>query len=248
MMNYIMKIAYDGTRYNGWQRQGNTDNTIQGKIERCLCEITGKNIDINGAGRTDAGVHAMAQTASFSIDEPIDTDDVLMSLCRLLPRDIAVTSLEPAPPRFHARLNAKGKIYRYTICTSPASPVFAKNHVFHHPEPLDIPSMHNIAASLCGTHDFAAFCDNKHMKKSTVRTVLSISFRNRSDQMGNAFLDIIFEGDGFLYHMVRHMTGVMIYHGEHSILPVPDIFGMTALPVYYPLAPAKGLTLEEVIY
>ena len=248
MMNYVMEIAYDGTKYNGWQRQNNTSVTIQGKIERCLEEILGCYTPINGAGRTDAGVHAMAQTASFNTSEPIDIATVFTKLCERLPQDIAVISLKAAPDRFHARLNAKGKIYRYRICTSVASPVFMKNQVFHHPQPLDIDYMKKTAALLCGSHDYAIFCDNKKMKKSTVRTVNSIEFIQWTDEMNNTFLDITYIGNGFLYHMVRHMTGVIIHHGENKNIPSQDVFNMSELPDYYPLAPARGLTLVKVLY
>ncbi len=248
MATYKMKIAYDGTRYNGWQRQKNTPDTIQSKLERCLGEIIGTSVEIQGAGRTDAGVHALAQTASFCTDCPIDLENTRLLLCGMLPRDIAVLSLEPAAERFHARFNSKGKIYRYRICTSAPSPVFMRNYVFHHPQPLDISTVINTAPLLCGTHDYAVFCGNPHMKKSTVRTVDSIEVKQWSDDAGNAFVDLIFSGDGFLYHMVRLMTGVLIYHGEHPTQRLPEIWNIAKLPENYPLAPAKGLTLVEVIY
>lgn len=242
MINYRMTIAYEGTRYDGWQRQNNSQNTIQGKLERCLTDILGETITINGAGRTDAGVHAIEQVANFQTSSDISPVEIRSRLCTLLPEDIAVTALIKAEDRFHARLNAKGKVYQYGIYLDQASPVFDRKFVFHHSDPIDIKYMKQTSEFLIGTHDFALFNDNKKIKKSTVRTIYSIDF----EQTGNE-LKITFTGDGFMYHMIRRIMGMLIHAGERREIP-KDIFHLTKWPVEWPLAPAKGLTLVKVIY
>lgn len=241
-MNYKMIIAYDGSRYNGWQKQNNTKDTIQGKLERLLQELTGEHVEVQGAGRTDAGVHAQGQVASFQLLTEVDSLILHKSLCERLPEDIAVLSLEKASERFHARLNSTGKEYCYRIYLSQESPVFLRKYLFHHPEPLHIDTMKKTAVNLLGTHDFAIFNDNKKFKKSTQRTIYSIDF-----QENNALLEITFTGDGFLYHMVRKMMGMLIHSGETGEV-IDTIFELDKFPAHWPLAPAKGLILKKVLY
>lgn len=248
MKNYKLTICYDGTRYLGWQklgRRGSKDyaRTIQGKLEAVLSKMTGEEIEVSGAGRTDAGVHAAAQTANFRTGFDAAPGEIKAYLNRYLPEDIAVTAVEEAPERFHARLNAKGKIYRYRVNNAPVPDVFRQRFEYQVAEPLDVSAMEAAAARLCGTHDFRPFCASKRTKKSTVRTVWSI----RVEGEGNK-LDIVFHGDGFLYNMVRILTGTMIEAGLHRLRPqeIDDIFG-GARPAGY-TAPAKGLTLEHVEY
>lgn len=243
MYTYKLTISYDGTRYDGWQRQKNTSMTIQGKLEYFLGLFFNHPVKIDGAGRTDAGVHALNQTASFNTDEKADCNELFKFLARSLPKDIAVTAIEIIQGRFHARLNAKGKIYRYRIYTGTSSPVFTRNYVFHHPDSLDTDILSQVSKKFIGIHDFKAYCDNPHMKKSTVRTISDIKITNE-----NGFIDITFTGDGFLYHMVRHLTGAMIYYASNPNLIIPDMFSFEKCPKEWPLAPAKGLTLVNVIY
>lgn len=243
-MNYYkMTIAYDGSKYDGWQKQNNTSKTIQEKIENALSAILDTTIEINGAGRTDAGVHALMQTASFSIAGEIDCSLLCRKLADILPFDIAVLSIDKMNGRFHARLNATGKIYRYRIFTGYASPVFDRSFVFHHRDKLNLDIIRKVADEFVGTHDFKLFQDNRHMKKSTVRTIHSIHVDSHDN-----YIDITFTGDGFMYHMIRHLVGIMLYYASEKE-PVPDnFFNIDVRNKNWPLAPAKGLTLVKVLY
>lgn len=243
MYYYKIDISYDGTKYNGWQRQNNTSDTIQSKIEKALSAILGVTTEIDGAGRTDAGVHAKHQTASFCVNNPLDCDSLLQKLAKILPHDIAINSVIAMPERFHARLNARGKIYQYRIYTRPESPVFERNYCFHHSDKLDSAIMRTIAECFVGTHDFKLYQDNRHIKKSTIRTIYDISIEEN-----NGFIDITFKGDGFMYHMIRHIVGIMIYYAKTRETIPADFFSLTERHKKWPLAPAKGLTLISVIY
>ena len=203
MKNFKLTIQYDGKRYNGWQRQGNTDKTIQGKIEQILSKMFGHAVEINGAGRTDAGVHAQAQIANVKINTDKNAEEIQDYLNEYLPNDIAITACEEMPERFHARLNAKGKHYCYRLCDGGVPDVFMRNYVCAWPNDLDMERMRKAAKYLIGTHDFRAFSSvNKRFKKSTVRTIDAIEI-TRTKQT------ICFDlyGTGFLYNMVRIIVG-----------------------------------------
>ena len=173
-MNYKLTIQYDGARYDGWQRQANTDNTIQGKLESVLSRLAGKPVEVNGAGRTDAGVHALGQIASVKLPGERTPEEVLRYVNQYLPEDIAVTAVERVDDRFHARLSAKGKAYRYAIRMGSTPDVFRRKYQYRVEAPLDVGEMTKAAQLLCGTHDYRSFCSNKRYKKSTVRTVLPL--------------------------------------------------------------------------
>lgn len=149
-MNYRLDIQYDGTRYNGWQKQKNTDQTIQGKIEAVLSKMMAVPVEIQGAGRTDAGVHALGQVASVHLDTPYTPDEIRAYLNRYLPEDIGIIAVRPAAKRFHARLNAVGKHYDYRIATDPSLHVFERKYMYSFTEPLDLHSMKIAAAHLTG--------------------------------------------------------------------------------------------------
>lgn len=208
MAVYKMQIQYDGRRYNGWQRQRNTDNTIQGKIEEILGRILSETVEIQGAGRTDAGVHAIAQVASFHTAQKEDVKKWKHELNHYLPKDIRILAMEKEQGRFHARLSATGKTYRYQIDNAPVFDVFARAYCMRVEPPLLIERMKRAAALLTGTHDYKAFCGNPRMKKSTVRTVDSILI---TEEQGK--IRIEYHGDGFLFHMVRILTGTLIEVG-----------------------------------
>ena len=211
MPTYCLTLQYDGSRYNGWQKQGNTSNTIQEKLETLLSRLYDTPVEIAGSGRTDAGVHALGQTASFRIPDQKDSYTCVKLRCLLnqyLPEDIRAIACEQKEDRFHARLLAKKKIYEYRIDTGETADVFCRRYALHIPEPLDLETMKQAARVLTGTHDFKSFCSNKRMKKSSVRTIYQIDFL----QEGN-LLTIRYCGDGFLYHMVRILTGTLIETG-----------------------------------
>lgn len=243
--NYRMTLQYEGTKYNGWQKQGNTENTIQQKLETILQKLDGEEVEVRGSGRTDAGVHAVGQVASFALEHPLPAGEVMDYINRYLPRDVGVVALTEAGPRFHARLNAKGKWYRYRIHQGNVPDVFGRRYSWPCAEALDVAAMEAAAAHLVGKLDFQSFCDTKPGKKSTVRRVDSITFSREG-----ADLVIDFRGEGFLYHMVRIMTGTLAEVGAHRLLPgqLPGILAAKDRKQAGPLAPACGLTLMEVTY
>ncbi len=246
--NYRLIIKYDGTRYNGWQRQGTTANTIQGKLEDVISRMCGERIEIAGSGRTDAGVHAIGQVANFKADINMSVQEIKEYLNEYLPEDIAVTSVKIVSERFHSRLSAKKKTYMYRIYTGADKPVFDKRYVYVSEEmniTLDIDAMERATEYLIGVHDFKSFCGNKHMKKSTIRQIYSIEFCEKEDE-----LCIYFCGSGFLQNMVRIITGTLIEVGEKKINPedMKTILDGKDRQLAGVMAPAKGLTLMEVEY
>lgn len=244
-MNYKLTIQYDGTRYDGWQKQGNTDNTIQGKLEGVLSRLAGQPVEFHGAGRTDAGVHAEGQVASVKLPEARPASEVMAYLNQYLPEDIAVVAAAEAEDRFHARLNAKGKVYRYAIRLGDTPDVFRRKYQYRVEAPLDVAAMEQAAAKLTGTHDYRAFCANKRYKRSTVRTISAIDIKTDGSDM-----TITFHGNGFLYNMVRILTGTLLEVGQGQRDPEE----MTAILASLDrsragkTAPAQGLTLVKVEY
>ena len=184
-MNYKMILRqYDGTRYNGWQKQGNTDNTIQGKLETLLSRIAGEPVEIHGAGRTDAGVHAAGQVANAKFHTDLSDEELLQTINHYLPEDIEVTSLARMPERFHSRLNAVDKTYEYRIVIDGRKHAFERKYVYFPEAPLDVEKMKEASKAFIGTYDFRSFCANKRMKKSTVRTITElISAGERRDSL-----------------------------------------------------------------
>ena len=244
-MNYKLTIQYDGSRYDGWQRQGNTGNTVQGKVESVLSRLAGEEVEIHGAGRTDAGVHALGQVASVRLPDGLTAGEILSYANRYLPEDIGVTAVEEADQRFHARLSAKGKVYRYSLRLGSVPDVFRRKYQYRVEEPLNLSEMKRAAALLTGTHDFRAFCSNKKYKKSTVRTIHEIGISCEGDD-----LTLTFRGDGFLYNMVRILTGTLLEVGlgERRAEEMSAILEGKDRAAAGKTAPAQGLCLVEVIY
>ncbi len=244
MRNIRLDICYDGTRYNGWQRQTSHDNTIQGKLETALSRILGEPIEISASGRTDTGVHARGQVANFHTESPMDCGELLSELRKYLPEDIGIYSCREVSPRFHARLNALEKTYQYRVWNSELPCVFDRRYVAVMEEKLDVEIMHEAAQLLLGTHDFSAFCANKKMKKSTVRTIKSFSV----ERVGNEIRFTV-TGNGFLHNMVRILVGTLVEvgRGERSMESIPELFGAKREQAGF-LAPGKGLCLMEVRY
>lgn len=245
--NIFIKIQYDGTRYSGWQRQGNTDNTIETKISTVLSMMLGKNepIEIHGSGRTDAGVHAMGQVANFHVDTELSPEDIKLYLNKYLPEDIKVISAGEASLRFHSRLNAKKKTYVYKIDNGSKADVFLRKYTWHIKEKLDVSKMRELSTSFMGEHDFASFSDMKAGKKSTVRCIDEISIDCVDD-----IISIEFTGNGFLYHMVRKLTAAFVEVGlsNKNIDEIIEILNKKDKNSFKELAPAKGLMLKEVFY
>ena len=244
MPNYKLILQYDGSRYRGWQRLADSDMTVQGKVEAVLARTFGEAVEVHGSGRTDAGVHALGQCASFRTVRDLPPEEVLAALRAYLPEDIGAVSLEYAPARFHARLSAAEKTYRYRVWVTEAPCVFERRYVYVLPGDYDLSAMEAAARLLEGTHDFRAFSAVK-TKKSTVRTLSRISIERVGDE-----LRFEFTADGFLHRMVRILTGTLLEVGRDERSPgqvaallaegIREEAGFTV--------PAKGLCLMEVRY
>ncbi len=249
MRNLKLVIRYDGTRYLGWQRQREEDprkpRTIQGKLEELLSRLTGERVAVIGACRTDAGAHAAGQVANFHTTSPLPHDELLAYFARYLPEDIAVVSVEEAAPRFHARYLAKRKRYAYRICTTPYPEVFRRRYMLHDPAPLDPEAMRAAAGLLIGEHDFRSFTSLKSKEKSTVRVLHALKIE---DQEGG--VELLYEGDGFLYNMIRIITGTLLEvgHGRFKPQDFERILELRDRSAAGPMAPALGLCLLEVLY
>ena len=245
MYNYKLTIQYDGTRYRGWQVQGNTDQTIQGKVEGVLSRLTGQPVELHGSGRTDAGVHALGQVANVKLPRPFDPSELLRELNRYLPADIGVIAVEPAPERFHARLNAHSKTYRYRIWNSEIPNVLERSYLYPLPEPLDVAAMEQAAADLVGTHDFRSFCGLKRFKKSTVRTITDITITQHGSEVR-----LEFTGNGFLMRMVRILAGTLVEVGlgQRAADAMPAMLVAQDRAAAGPALPAQGLALVRVEY
>jgi tRNA pseudouridine38-40 synthase len=242
--NYKMIICYDGTRYFGWEHQPDKE-TIQGKLEAVLSRMCDKGVDVTGAGRTDAGVHARAMCASVKMDTPLSPEEIKDYMNRYLPDDIAVREVRIASDQFHARYKAIGKTYRYTCYIGDSKPVFDRKYMAVLDFKPDIEAMEKACGFLTGKHDYKSFCGNSHMKKSTVRIVDSIVINVKKDT-----LTITFHGTGFLQNMVRIMVGTLLEVGRGRYAPehVKEILEACDRTQAGPTAPACGLCLICVDY
>lgn len=245
MNNYRFKIQYDGTRYRGWQRQKNGFDTIQGRIEQVLSRQMGHPVEIDGAGRTDAGVHAREQVANVHLDYNGTTEELRECLNEYLPEDIRILEVEIAGERFHSRLNATGKVYEYRLCKKGCFDVFARKYQWQMEELLDVARMKEAAGLLLGEHDFKGFCTKASRKKSTIRRIDAIDI----EETENAVI-LHFFGNGFLYNMVRILTGTLVEigTGTREISTIEEIFERKERVLAGMTAPAKGLTLVRVKY
>lgn len=255
MQNYKAVLQYEGTRYQGWQKQDSTHNTIQGKLEELLSRLEGSKVGVQGSGRTDAGVHAAGQVINFRLKTEKSPAQIMEYMNFYLPEDIGVISVEKADERFHSRLNAKEKTYCYRVLNTGVPHVFDRRYVHVVEEKLDVEKMRQAAALLEGTHDFKAFTSNKRSKKSTVRTMDSITIERRKSVFGNREgekdeIYFTFKGNGFLYHMVRIIMGTLLEVGTQKKKPeeIADILAKGKRENAGELVPAKGLTLMEVRY
>jgi tRNA pseudouridine38-40 synthase len=241
---YKFTIAYDGTRYFGWEHQPDRD-TIQGKLESVLERMTGTFTDLQGAGRTDAGVHARAMVAHAVFETKLSCEEIRDYFNRYLPEDIAVKDVVVASDRFHARYKAVGKIYQYTCFDGPVKPVFDRKYVTILKESPDVEAMQKAAAYLTGEQDYRSFCGNPRMKKSTVRIVDTIEITKKS-----GYIRFRFHGTGFLQNMVRIMVGTLLEVGYGRLQPEDMVRILEARDrkVAGPTAPPQGLMLLKVEY
>ncbi|WP_027109099.1 tRNA pseudouridine(38-40) synthase TruA [Lacticigenium naphthae] len=245
MRNIKMLIEYDGARYLGWQRLGDSGKTIQGKIENILTEMLGTKIEIVGSGRTDAGAHAKGQVANFKTTTDMDLTAMRDYLNRYLPRDIIIKELEEVPERFHSRYHAVGKKYSYYVWNTVVPSAFKRNYSYHYPENLDIDRMTAACDRLVGTHDFLGFSSLKKTKKSTVRTINEITIYKEGDLIHFTFI-----GNGFLYNMIRILMGTLLEIGAGMTEPeyIDSIFESGIRSDAGMTVPSQGLFLDEVYY
>ena len=245
MKNIKIVIEYDGTDYHGWQCQANLP-TVQKTIEDALRQITGESIKITGSGRTDAGVHAMGQVASFLTETQLDPETLRKALNSTLPRDISIIKAQEVPDDFHAQFSSRSKVYEYRIFNRQHPPALQRNRAWHIPEKLDAGKMKEAAAYLEGTHDFSVFATADITVKTTVRTVERIHVKKTRE--GIILVEI--EADGFLKRMVRMITGTLVQTGRGKLSP--EGFGQILAEgektkdVF--TAPPQGLFLKKVIY
>jgi len=243
--NYKMVLSYDGSRYFGWEHQPNTPMTIQGKLEQVLSRMTGQEVEVIGAGRTDAGVHARGMVANAHFETEFSEEEIRDYMNRYLPDDICVREVRQASDRFHSRYNALGKTYRYTCYVGGGKPVFDRKYVYVPEEQPDVERMRAAAEYLTGTHDFASFCSNPRMKKSTVRKVDCIEISRKG-----AYLYFAYHGTGFLQHMVRILTGTLLEvgYGKREPENMAELLEVRQRSQAGFTAPAKGLCLLKVDY
>lgn len=245
MKNIKIIIEYDGTDYHGWQCQANLP-TVQKTIEDAIRQITKEKAKITGSGRTDSGVHAMGQVASFFTETQMDSETLRKALNSTLPRDISIIKAQEVPDSFHAQFSSRSKVYEYRIFNRPHPPALQRNRVWHIPEKLDTGKMKEAAAYLEGTHNFSVFATADITVKSTVRTVKRVHVKKTRE--GTILIEI--EADGFLKRMVRMITGTLVQTGRGKL--TPEGFGQILADgkrtkdVF--TAPPQGLFLKKVIY
>ena len=246
-MTLKLTVEYDGTDYVGWQRQPN-GLAIQQLLEEALTPIEGRELTVHGAGRTDAGVHALAQVASVTLAKEIAEPTLHRALNAVLPADVRVLAVETAADDFHARFSARTKTYEYRIVNAPFVSAFLQRYAWHVAQPLDIEAMRAAAAPLIGTHDFAGFQAAGSSVATTTRTIVALEL---DDGVGfDVPLVLRVTGDGFLRHMVRNIAGTLVEVGlgrwdPWRLLTVLDSRDRTRAG---PTAPARGLFLTQVTY
>ena len=247
MRRIRITVSYDGADYHGWQIQPGLA-TIQGALEIALTEMEGSRVHVEGSGRTDAGVHALAQVAAFSFTNPIPVANLRKALNRVLPRDIRVIHAAEVFENFHPRFDAVSKTYEYRILRVEVCPPFERRYVHHHPYPLDENAMIDAAPLLQGEHDFSAFAasdDRDEFGRSKVRRIFSSTL----DRCGDHMIYRV-RGSGFLKHMVRNMVGVLIEIGKGNLTRDDLIARLQpdSKILAGPAAPARGLFLIGVDY
>ncbi len=251
MRTIKLLIEYDGTDFNGWQRQASPRRTVQAEIEKALQKIFGRKIILYGAGRTDSGVHALGQNAHFLSSSAMPVEKIVRALNGNLPPDIAIIEAEEAPAGFHAQYDARTKIYRYTIINRAERNACYRRYVLHVPQKLNLTRMRQGSRDLIGQKDFRSFQASdpavlkKGKRRSSVRRIKRIDFKKRGDMI---FIEI--EADGFLYKMVRNIVGALLEIGlghlrTDSIRRILKQKDRSASP---PTAKPQGLCLVEVKY
>jgi len=243
-------LAYDGTDFSGWQIQPSAE-TIQGALATAIGRVTGEKVLPQGSGRTDAGVHALGQVASFAVESPIPTGNLLIALNDVLPPSIRILDVREVEPDFHARKSAHAKTYRYRIYRGDICPPFLARYVWHHPYPLDEDAMADAGRLVVGEHDFTSFAavDPERGREdeavSNIRNIFCSSWGREGEE-----LIYTVRGNGFLHHMVRNLVGTFVLVGKRSLRPedISRILAAKNRSAAGPTAPANGLYLVNVEY
>ncbi|HBY20730.1 MAG: tRNA pseudouridine(38-40) synthase TruA [Clostridiales bacterium GWE2_32_10] len=245
MNNYKLIIQYDGNKYKGWQRLGNTDDTVQARIENVLSKMLDRKIEIIGCSRTDTGVHALGQVANFMVNDKLNVLDTKNYINKYLPEDICVTEVIQASERFHARYNANGKTYLYKIWNKEHANPFMRKYSMYVKEKLNIEIMREASKYFLGEHDFTAYTNAKSKSKSMLRNIKSIEIKEI-----NNFIEIRISGDGFLHNMARRIIGTLIEIGldRKKGEDIPRILELKKRDQTGEMALACGLYLEEIRY
>ena len=245
MSRVRLTLEYDGTDFAGFQTQGKGERTVQGELEAALTQLTRTQIRVHGAGRTDAGVHALGQVAHFDVDWKISEDKIAGALSAYLPRDMSVRKVEQVEQEFHARFSATSRTYRYAILNRPQPSALLTRYVWHLTKPLDVEGMREAGRILCGAHDFATFGQPTAPGYSTVRVVEKIAVRS----LGPCLL-ITVRGNAFLRQMVRSVVGTLaqVGQGKLSVSAVKELLEVCDRRACPPIAPARGLCLVKVSY
>ena len=259
--NWKLTLAYDGTDFSGWQVQpGKT--TVQGELQNALCRVTGEGPLPQGSGRTDAGVHALAQVASFALQAPIPPENLLRALNRTLPPSIRILESRTVPGAFHARHSALAKTYEYRIFRGEICPPFLARFVYACPWPMDVAALEDAARAFLGEHDFLSFAASdpdlttrnrvpgaEADPATAIRTVYHSAWEQRQDEAGELLVYRI-RGNGFLHHMVRNLVGTMLDagRGHLRVEEIPGILAARSRSAAGPTAPARGLFLHSVEY
>jgi tRNA pseudouridine38-40 synthase len=255
LRHFKITLAYDGTEFVGWQRQP-SGTSIQGLLEEALRELDGRDVAVTGAGRTDAGVHALGQVASFALDRAIDAPVLVRALNPRLPETVRVWSACGVAPAFNARFDARAKRYRYRISNGPVVSPFDRNYLWHITGPLDRGAMADAARRLEGRHDFAAFQGAGSDVATTERTIMKSRIETTEDaedaeeKCGNALITYDVIADGFLRHMVRTIVGTLVDVGRGRRTPdsIDAVLASRNRSAAGPTAPACGLFLVAVEY
>lgn len=246
-MNIKLIIKYNGTRYQGWQRLGNEQkaSSIQGILEEAAGSIIGEKVTLTGSGRTDAGVHAYGQVANFHTKKAVDCSRLRTELNQVLPKDIQIVEACEVASSFHSRYSAVSKCYEYHIETGPYQSVFSRETSLHVKGSLDLAAMRKGASYLTGTHDFAGFSSKMPDGRGTVKTISKVEIIKEQNQ-----ILLRYEGDGFLYNMVRIMTGTLleIGLGQRSPESILEVFSTKNRQLAGMTVEGKGLFLAKVVY
>ncbi len=249
MRNLKLLLAYDGAEFSGWQIQPDAA-TVQGTLASAIGRVTGERVLPQGSGRTDAGVHALGQVATFAIQSPIPPENLVTALNDVLPSSIRVLEAAGVPAEFHARKSARAKTYRYTIFRGAICPPFRARYVWHYPYPLDEAMMQQVAGCVVGEHDFTSFAAvdperGREEEVSNVRTIFCSSWQRQADE-----LVYTVRGSGFLHNMVRNLVGTFVLAGKGTLEPsgLSRILEARSRSAAGATAPASGLCLVSVEY